>query len=149
MYIGMFGYVINGSIDKYYLMIIIKHILNIFRVFTFDRRTNNLEVLKEFDFHEHCVLKVRHHLHKDGVTRKEKLRLLSAATDGRVAFWDVADDVSSFLLNTSESNFSSKPSFDIQCHQSGINGLDLLEVQGYNFQHLWCFGVMKLMMCCR
>ena len=96
----------------------------------FDRRTKSLEVLKEFDFHEHCVLKVKHHFQKHRVTRREKLWLLSAATDGRVAFWDVADDVSNFLQNASESSFSSKPSFDFQCHQSGINGLDLLGLEG-------------------
>ena len=60
-----------------------------FRFFLFEEDSREITFIASSNFHNHCILKVTHVIHKsDHVT---SALVLSAATDGKVAFWDMTD----------------------------------------------------------
>ncbi|XP_062614048.1 tRNA (34-2'-O)-methyltransferase regulator WDR6-like isoform X2 [Saccostrea cucullata] len=72
------------------------------RLYIFDEEKRDLTLLMESVFHEHCVLKV------STLTRKNKtdseLYILSAATDGQIAFWKInKENISLIVKNRVES----------------------------------------------
>ncbi|XP_069139917.1 tRNA (34-2'-O)-methyltransferase regulator WDR6-like [Argopecten irradians] len=69
------------------------------RFYCFDEGLRALTVLGESAFHDHCVLQVRGIIHRppDAVSH---LVCVSAATDGRVAFWDLNHLVLDFIEKT-------------------------------------------------
>ena len=125
-------------INWYYFDLILSH----FRWLSFDEDSQELGVVASSAFHDHCVLKTCHvtvtssemigACDLDHVTgsdhRPIRLFVLTAATDGKVAFWDVTDiyrTLASCSQSTSEMKKSHNldPFFTLELHQSGINSL--------------------------
>lgn len=78
------------------------------RLFTFDLTTNKMELKKSLWYSHNCLLKVGSLTWKDDI-----LVAFSAATDGKIAFWNLSD------IETVNVPFSILP-----LHQSGINACD-------------------------
>lgn len=118
------------------------------RMFTYEERTDSLNLLIASEFHMHCVLKtcmlVVHtgdhvtSVQSDHVIPKNRTRLivLSAATDGVVAFWDMTAICRNYAYQTDcetsvnggvkeVSAFEFQPFFTLSLHQNGINGLSI------------------------
>ena len=64
-------------------------LVSCFRFFLFEEDSREVTFIASSNFHNHCILKVTHVNHKS--ERLTSALVLSAATDGRVAFWDVTD----------------------------------------------------------
>ncbi|XP_041370652.1 WD repeat-containing protein 6-like isoform X2 [Gigantopelta aegis] len=59
------------------------------RFLGFNESSRSLSLLQQSGYHGSCVLKVHHFPVRHGQDHSTKMLLLSAATDGRVAIWDV------------------------------------------------------------
>ena len=68
-----------------------------FRFFLFEENSREVTFITSSNFHDHCVLKVQHVIHKSELS--VSALILSAATDGRVAFWNVTD-LCNFVVHT-------------------------------------------------
>ncbi|KAK3589747.1 hypothetical protein CHS0354_021072 [Potamilus streckersoni] len=132
----------------------------VLRFFAFDETKREFFPLSSSAFHNHCVLKVTSISLK--MQEKKQPLILSAGTDGRVAFWDCTQLYQNFIDNCvvccdesntdhddTMKNFSERgdddevtnkfpktkhsakdsacisPGFVMQCHQSGINSLQM------------------------
>ncbi len=93
------------------------------RIFDCCLASRRLEVSRQLDFHRCCVLKVSTTRHPVSGARI----LLSAATDGRVALWDLDRLVRADQIKD-------QPVNHWKLHQSGVNSLDWFwtdETSGY------------------
>lgn len=66
----------------------------VFRLFWYDEQNLIFHLVAESRFHDHCVLCVKHIIHKEAAaTEGERCRsfIFSSATDGKIAFWDATD----------------------------------------------------------
>lgn len=115
---------------------------------TFCESTKDIHLLASFSYHDHSILKTSHfilpalekcdyHSAEGGCPEKPekeyqpiKILVLSAATDGRIAFWDISEICSSVTskpdnssLTSSQDLYTQKPEFTLNVHQSGINSL--------------------------
>ena len=68
-----------------------------FRFFLFEEDSREVTFITSSNFHDHCVLKVQHVIHKS--EHSVSVVILSAATDGRVVFWNVTD-LCNFVVHT-------------------------------------------------
>uniref|UniRef100_A0A3B4UVC7 tRNA (34-2'-O)-methyltransferase regulator WDR6 n=1 Tax=Seriola dumerili TaxID=41447 RepID=A0A3B4UVC7_SERDU len=86
------------------------------RLFSVSEVRRHIDLLWETFHHQRCVLSVATCSLEDGTGNRYQL-LFSAATDGKIAVWDLSD--------TSSSTDTSPPipCLDIPAHQSGINSL--------------------------
>uniref|UniRef100_A0A3B4Y7Z8 tRNA (34-2'-O)-methyltransferase regulator WDR6 n=1 Tax=Seriola lalandi dorsalis TaxID=1841481 RepID=A0A3B4Y7Z8_SERLL len=86
------------------------------RLFSVSEVRRHIDLLWETFHHQRCVLSVATCSLEDGTGNRYQL-LFSAATDGKIAVWDLSD--------TSSSTDTSPPipCLDIAAHQSGINSL--------------------------
>ncbi|KAG0348096.1 WD repeat-containing protein 6 [Podila humilis] len=112
------------------------------RIWLFDQDTNRFELAVNGSYHDKCILQVSHVKVGDGIL------MFTAATDGRVAAWDLSSALVKFLevYNTAENkpvqhhrSYSGKhkekvkteymqdlgelPLSEIYVHQSGVNSL--------------------------
>ncbi|KAL4231612.1 WD repeat-containing protein 6 [Mactra antiquata] len=103
----------------------------IFRVLTFCEASKKIELIASLTYHDHSILKTSHFIiptcknidnqslddscHGECSDKSGPIKILvmSAATDGKVAFWDMTD----------LSSMSTEPVFTVDVHQSGINSL--------------------------
>lgn len=81
------------------------------RWMTFDSTEKTFKVLGESMFHSKCVLKVL------TVSLGKRSILISTATDGRIALWNVAPE----MFNRPD--MMEEPILSYQCHQSGVNSI--------------------------
>ncbi|KAI4823520.1 hypothetical protein KUCAC02_012103 [Chaenocephalus aceratus] len=86
------------------------------RLFSVSEGTHQIDLLWETFFHQRCVLSVAACSLEEGEGHRYRL-LFSAATDGRIAVWDLTD--ASFLSTGTQPI----PCLHIHAHQSGINSL--------------------------
>ncbi|KAF3860186.1 hypothetical protein F7725_000441 [Dissostichus mawsoni] len=86
------------------------------RLFSVSEGTHQIDLLWETFYHQRCVLSVAACSLEDGEGHRYRL-LFSAATDGRIAVWDLTD--ASFLSTGTQPI----PCLHIHAHQSGINSL--------------------------
>ncbi|KAK5923376.1 hypothetical protein CgunFtcFv8_000354 [Champsocephalus gunnari] len=86
------------------------------RLFSVSEGTHQIDLLCETFFHQRCVLSVAACSLEEGEGHRYRL-LFSAATDGRIAVWDLTD--ASFLSTGTQPI----PCLHIHAHQSGINSL--------------------------
>ncbi|CAG8477263.1 8023_t:CDS:10 [Paraglomus occultum] len=108
---------------------------SILRVWLFTEKTRSFTLVAIGQFHDNCILKVK------GLVMKDKFAVLTSATDGRIAVWDISDVIN----RHSSSAFSSAPSslhqphvlnpplFTSVLHQSGVNVFDIVHVNGYRY----------------
>ena len=80
-------------------------------MFELELDSRHLELLHELSFHNCCVLKVK--ILRD---LSQNAILVSAATDGRLAFWNVG--------RVHEHDAALEPFGCLKLHQSGINSVD-------------------------
>ncbi|KAK5863274.1 hypothetical protein PBY51_000316 [Eleginops maclovinus] len=86
------------------------------RLFSVSEGKHQIDLLWETFYHQRCVLSVAACSLEDGKGQRYTL-LFSAATDGKIAVWDLTDASS---LSTGTQPI---PSLDIHTHQSGVNSL--------------------------
>ncbi|XP_044206329.1 WD repeat-containing protein 6 [Thunnus albacares] len=86
------------------------------RLFSVSEVKRQIDLLWETFYHQRCVLSVTTCSLEDGKGNRYKL-LFSAATDGKIAVWDLTA-ASSLSTDTPPI-----PCFDIPAHQSGVNSL--------------------------
>ncbi|XP_064630402.1 tRNA (34-2'-O)-methyltransferase regulator WDR6-like [Lineus longissimus] len=121
------------------------------RLFKYCVGLNQFKLLGETEFHDHCLLCVEHLI--TGELPSRKVLLLSAGTDGRIAFWDITktvaaagvqDKVTGSDVSDAEEIYDAagdtdvaaagcirsesvevfvEPSCVIEAHQSGVNAL--------------------------
>ncbi|XP_032376849.1 tRNA (34-2'-O)-methyltransferase regulator WDR6 [Etheostoma spectabile] len=92
------------------------------RLFSVSEVKRQIDLLWETYYHQRCVLSVATCSLEDGKGNRYKL-LFSAATDGKIAVWDLTD-ASSFSTDSSNSAPTPPiPCLNIHAHQSGINSL--------------------------
>ncbi|KAM6977741.1 tRNA (34-2'-O)-methyltransferase regulator WDR6 [Aplochiton taeniatus] len=129
----------------------------VLRLFRVSEERGQFSLLWESFFHQRCVLSVASCCLKDGVTNRQdtltveyhllysneasfcqskhptlSLRntlLFSAATDGRIAVWDMTTAASSLDGNSAVATVPATPCLAIPAHQSGVNSLAV-----------WCDG---------
>ncbi|XP_037628925.1 WD repeat-containing protein 6 [Sebastes umbrosus] len=88
------------------------------RLFSVSEVKHQIDLLWESFYHQRCVLSVAACSLEDGKGNRYKL-LFSAATDGKIAVWDLTDSSS---LSTGAPT-PPIPCLDIHAHQSGVNSL--------------------------
>ncbi|XP_046542365.1 WD repeat-containing protein 6-like [Haliotis rubra] len=87
----------------------------IVRLFGFDESHKSLTLLQQSSFHDNCVLKVNHIIHKSH--SRSRVILLSAATGGEIALWDI-----SHICQTYAETCSSR---ETRSHQTHISGQEI------------------------
>ncbi|XP_068588878.1 tRNA (34-2'-O)-methyltransferase regulator WDR6 isoform X2 [Cebidichthys violaceus] len=85
------------------------------RLFSVSEVKHQINLLWETFYHQRCVLSVAACSLKDRKGNRYKL-LFSAATDGKIAVWDLTDA-------SSHSPTPPIPCLDVHAHQSGVNSL--------------------------
>ncbi|XP_060931510.1 WD repeat-containing protein 6 [Limanda limanda] len=91
------------------------------RLFSVNEGKDRIDLLWETFHHQRCVLSVATCSLEDGKGNRYKL-LFSAATDGKIAVWDLTD-ASSSKDTSLDAPSPPTPCLDIPAHQSGINSL--------------------------
>ncbi|KAE8612311.1 hypothetical protein XENTR_v10012808 [Xenopus tropicalis] len=103
------------------------------RFFAVCTNSRKMLLVAESFYHQRCVLKIRPFVHRF-VGGKRDL-LCSAATDGRIAFWDVTDTIEEArnILQGEHEDFQplnlEDPCFTVSAHQCGINSLHIQETK--------------------
>ncbi|KAF7648002.1 hypothetical protein LDENG_00163320, partial [Lucifuga dentata] len=92
------------------------------RLFSISELKGAVELLWESFYHQRCVLSVATCCLDDGKGSRYKL-LLTAATDGRIAVWDVTAASSLPTSSWSDARAPLMPCLIIPAHQSGVNSL--------------------------
>uniref|UniRef100_UPI003AAEBFCF tRNA (34-2'-O)-methyltransferase regulator WDR6 n=1 Tax=Centroberyx gerrardi TaxID=166262 RepID=UPI003AAEBFCF len=85
------------------------------RLFSVSEVKGHIDLLWESFYHQRCVLSVATCSLEDGKGNRHKL-LFSAATDGKIAVWDVTGSLSDAPTPPS-------PCLSVPAHQSGVNSL--------------------------
>ncbi|KAM7412295.1 hypothetical protein PAMA_021988 [Pampus argenteus] len=97
------------------------------RLFSVSEGKRQIDLLWETFYHQRCVLSVATCRLEDGKGNRYEL-LFSAATDGKIAVWDLT------AASSSSTDTPPIPCLDIPAHQSGVNSLavwaEKLEQQG-------------------
>ncbi|CAB1428072.1 unnamed protein product [Pleuronectes platessa] len=91
------------------------------RLFSVNEGKHRIDLLWETFHHQRCVLSVATCSLEDGKGNRYKL-LFSAATDGKIAVWDLTD-ASSSKDTSIDAPTPPTPCLDIPAHQSGISSL--------------------------
>lgn len=95
------------------------------RLFSVNEENRHIEMLCESFHHQRCVLSVATCCLEDTQGYRHRL-LFSAATDGRIAVWNLNSFSSSGQIPPS-------PLFSFPAHQSGVNSLDVNPVKRNHF----------------
>ena len=88
------------------------------RIFRFDEVNTTFCLVAQSDYHDHCVLTVRHLI----VTVSDNQRrayILSAGTDGRIAFWDITD-IATECVQSEEKGSSEVTDEEFEHFQTGL-----------------------------
>ena len=122
------------------------------RLLAFDETSREITVIASSSYHDHCVLKTSHViLQNDHVIESTqwpvRMVILSAATDGKVAFWDITEICREFSLMycpkgvenkgktvTEKKSLDIHPFFALELHQSGINSIYFGKYTGFYFK---------------
>uniref|UniRef100_H3D3A1 tRNA (34-2'-O)-methyltransferase regulator WDR6 n=1 Tax=Tetraodon nigroviridis TaxID=99883 RepID=H3D3A1_TETNG len=91
------------------------------RLFSVSEGKRQIDLLWENFHHQRCVLSVAACSLEDGTGSRYTL-LFSAATDGKIAVWDLTE-ASSVSAITKNAPVPSAPCLSVPAHQSGINSL--------------------------
>ncbi|XP_051874905.1 WD repeat-containing protein 6 [Pristis pectinata] len=100
------------------------------RLFVIDEGEKKILLLAESFYHQRCVLKLQTFTHQLTSTGR-RVFLCSAATDGRIALWDIsliiekAKATNIFPERTHQPWDLGSPCLVFKAHQCGVNGLDI------------------------
>ncbi|CAL8368878.1 unnamed protein product [Lota lota] len=92
------------------------------RLFSISEVKGHIDLLWESFYHQRCVLSVAPCCLTDGKGNRYRL-LLSAATDGKIALWDVTTTTSLMAGNLCDTSAPPAPCLTFPAHQSGVNSL--------------------------
>ncbi|XP_068192839.1 tRNA (34-2'-O)-methyltransferase regulator WDR6 isoform X2 [Antennarius striatus] len=92
------------------------------RFFSVNEVRRQIDFLWETFYHQRCVLSLAACTLEDGKGKKYTL-LLSAATDGKIALWDLTEAFLSSSGTSSKAPTPQSPCLNIAVHQSGVNSL--------------------------
>ncbi|KAL5020348.1 hypothetical protein ScPMuIL_003240 [Solemya velum] len=108
------------------------------RLLAFSEEEREFSLILETGYHSNCVLQVDHIIH--GEKDHPQVLVLSAATDGRIAVWNLTNQCQKFLNYYDEEpedelcdgikedqsiEFNEVPITIFQAHQSGVNSLHI------------------------
>uniref|UniRef100_A0A8C9XYW6 tRNA (34-2'-O)-methyltransferase regulator WDR6 n=1 Tax=Sander lucioperca TaxID=283035 RepID=A0A8C9XYW6_SANLU len=93
-----------------------------FLLFSISEVKRQIDLLWETYYHQRCVLSVATCSVEDGKGNRYRL-LFSAATDGKIAVWDLTDASSLSTDSSSSAPTPPIPGLDIHAHQSGVNSV--------------------------
>ncbi|XP_066553679.1 tRNA (34-2'-O)-methyltransferase regulator WDR6 [Amia ocellicauda] len=100
------------------------------RLFSLGLSPRRLDLVWESFHHQRCVLSVAPYSHCSALGSRRQF-LCSAATDGRIAVWDLTEVVvGGSWLSASPRCQGLLPSLCVRAHQSGVNSLAVWEVGG-------------------
>ncbi|KAI7865336.1 WD40-repeat-containing domain protein [Spinellus fusiger] len=98
------------------------------RVWLFNENTRQFSLVAAGTWHAKCILQMKHILLTEDEGR-HRLLVFTAATDGRIACWDMSD-MFYFILHSDNKVDSTEPilqltepSYHYQAHMSGVNAL--------------------------
>ncbi|XP_075687854.1 tRNA (34-2'-O)-methyltransferase regulator WDR6 [Rhinoderma darwinii] len=93
------------------------------RFFVMSESSRKMTLVAESFYHQRCVLKIETFVHTSG--NDSRVMLCSAATDGRIAFWDISGTISRADRMLEKENLQDlgPVCFTISAHQCGINSL--------------------------
>ncbi|KAM4722757.1 tRNA (34-2'-O)-methyltransferase regulator WDR6 [Rhinophrynus dorsalis] len=103
------------------------------RIFGMCEQSRCMNLVAESFYHQRCVLKVGTFVHWSAAGQRDVL--CSAATDGRIVFWDITSiiDQAHKALEEDQSDLLpldlGDPCFTISAHQCGINSLSIRETK--------------------
>ncbi|XP_057685935.1 WD repeat-containing protein 6 [Corythoichthys intestinalis] len=102
------------------------------RLFSVSEQKRQIDLLWETFYHQRCVLSVATCSLQDGKGNRCVL-LFSAATDGKIAVWDLTHTASALFYGPpSGASTPPTPCLTIAAHQSGVNSLGVwAETQGH------------------
>ncbi|XP_070695159.1 tRNA (34-2'-O)-methyltransferase regulator WDR6 [Pempheris klunzingeri] len=92
------------------------------RMFSVSEVKREINLLWETFYHQRCVLSVAACSLEDGKGNRYNL-MFSAATDGKIAVWDLTEASSLSSGTSSSAPTPPTPCLDIPAHQSGVNAL--------------------------
>ncbi|XP_068606791.1 tRNA (34-2'-O)-methyltransferase regulator WDR6 [Brachionichthys hirsutus] len=92
------------------------------RLFSVSEVRRQIDLFWETFYHQRCVLSLAACTLEDGRGNRYAL-LFSAATDGKIAAWDLTDASLSSAGTSSKAPTPQIPCFNIAVHQSGVNSL--------------------------
>ncbi|KAI3357252.1 hypothetical protein L3Q82_015701 [Scortum barcoo] len=92
------------------------------RLFSVSEVKRHIDLLWETLYHQRCVLSVATCSLEDGKCNRYKM-LFSAATDGKIAVWDLTEASSLSTRTLSDAANPPIPCLNFPAHQSGINSL--------------------------
>lgn len=102
------------------------------RFWLFNEVTRKFCLVADGTWHAKCILQITH------VTVADKMYFLTSATDGRIAVWDIHDDLYAAVgthdqleAEPTKAAFRlSEPAFYYSAHMSGVNALEAVPYQG-------------------
>ncbi|XP_072136378.1 tRNA (34-2'-O)-methyltransferase regulator WDR6 [Mobula birostris] len=100
------------------------------RVFVIDECEKRVLLLAESFYHQRCVLKLQTFMHQP-TTRGRRIFFCSAATDGRIALWDISGitekaKAADILPERTHQPWDlGSPCLVFKAHQNGVNSLDI------------------------
>ncbi|KAG0173417.1 WD repeat-containing protein 6 [Apophysomyces sp. BC1015] len=99
------------------------------RIWMFNEVTRRFSLIVEGTWHAKCILQITHIVMQDSKGH-DRLLFLTSATDGRIALWDIHEQLHEVLdkvdLETDPTKPAiklSEPSYSYQAHMSGVNAL--------------------------
>ncbi|KAK3813245.1 MAG: WD40-repeat-containing domain protein, partial [Benniella sp.] len=132
---------IESSPRKHFIMTVYSD--STIRVWLFDEETNSFVLAIEKEHHNKCILQVSH------VRQDEGIMMFTAATDGKIAVWDITSALDTFLAKYAAVEVKpvqphnyvqglGDPIGEVLAHMSGVNSLhtqnlgekDILVVSG-------------------
>eukprot|EP00062_Callorhinchus_milii_P006138 gi/632946816/ref/XP_007888745.1/ PREDICTED: WD repeat-containing protein 6 [Callorhinchus milii] len=109
------------------------------RLFMMDEGQKKILLLAESFYHQRCVLKVETFKHQPTTGQSGSVFLCSAATDGRIVFWDLTHTIErarreqSICDKVHQPWELGAPCFALKSHQCGINSLQVRAVGGERY----------------
>lgn len=98
------------------------------RVYNFDTAAKSLSLQYNVQFEEHCILKLGSVQYSE--TLPKNIFFITATTSGHLNFAShkKINSLTAVYGYNSEKGFFQKPMFQVKLHQSGINALDVKQV---------------------
>ncbi|CAO3623930.1 unnamed protein product [Cunninghamella blakesleeana] len=101
------------------------------RIWLFNEKTRKFSLLVDGTWHAKCILQINHMIIKQN-NGKDKILFFTSATDGRVAIWDISEELYTTLNNIDVEMDPTKPAIKLtepisyyQAHMSGVNNLEV------------------------
>ncbi|KAI8062820.1 uncharacterized protein B0P05DRAFT_556237 [Gilbertella persicaria] len=96
------------------------------RFWLFNETTRKFSLIADGTWHAKCILQITH------VKREDGIYFFTSATDGRVAVWDISDDLYTAITSNEQLEIEptkaafrlSEPAFHYSVHMSGVNALE-------------------------